>query len=230
MFTFTLSSPLWQLVAQADGVTKGVLFVLLVMSVLCWSLFLYKYMLLRTKKRQMKQAFTALRHVHSMEDLAAITDSCAGTTAGYFLTTNMHFLKSLIEVKNRQGTGKLGVPQWERVQDSLYNTIDEVIYHEEQGIWVLSTCAAAATLLGLFGTVWGLVHAFVSISEKQTADIATVAPGIAEALLTTLAGLLVAIPALVMFNYLSTHIRRIEQQLHNLAQHFNRIIQMMFVC
>ncbi len=75
-------------------------------------------------------------------------------------------------------------------------------------------------MLGLFGTVWGLVHAFVSISQKQSADIATVAPGIAEALITTLAGLMVAIPALVMFVYLNTMVKDIEQKSMNLADRF----------
>ena len=72
---------------------------------------------------------------------------------------------------------------------------------------MLSVSAAVSPLLGLFGTVWGLVHAFVRIGELQTADIATVAPGIAEALITTLAGLMVAIPALVMYHYVANKIR-----------------------
>jgi len=82
--------------------------------------------------------------------------------------------------------------------------------------------------LGLFGTVWGLVHAFIRISEKQSADITTVAPGIAEALITTLAGLLVAIPALVMYHYLMSEIRTIERQLFILADKFSFIVQKLF--
>ncbi len=133
-------------------------------------------------------------------------------------------------MNGQQGIGKLGGAYWEQLQDNLYHTIDEVIYHEEDMLWILSTSAGAATLLGLFGTIWGLVHAFLNISQKQTADIAVVAPGIAEALLTTLAGLIVAIPALIMFNYLVTQVRWLEQQLLSLAQHFNRAIQTKFMC
>ena len=81
--------------------------------------------------------------------------------------------------------------------------VDAIVVHEESYLPFLSTSAAVAPLLGLFGTVWGLIHAFMRISEKQVADITTVAPGIAEALVTTLAGLFVAIPALIMFNYLN---------------------------
>ena len=78
---------------------------------------------------------------------------------------------------------------------------------EESYLPFLFTSASVSPLLGLFGTVWGLVHAFIRISEKQSADITTVAPGIAEALITTLAGLLVAVPALVMYHYLIAQIR-----------------------
>lgn len=230
MVYHAFSSPMWHLVAQSDIMTKCVLMLLLVMSVLCWTVFLYKFILLRLKKRHMRKAFGYIRHVGTMEDLVLITDKCSGTTPGYFLHHNMQYLKSLIELANRQGAGKLGIAYWQHLQDGLYHTIDDIIYHEESLLWVLSTCAGAATLLGLFGTIWGLVHAFVNISQTQVADIATIAPGIAEALITTLAGLMVAIPAFIMFNYLSMQVRRMEQQLLMLAQQFNRIIQAMFVC
>lgn len=72
------------------------------------------------------------------------------------------------------------------------------------------------------------MHAFIRISEKQSADIATVAPGIAEALITTLAGLLVAIPALVMYHYLMSQVRIIERQLFVIADKFNYIVQKIF--
>jgi biopolymer transport protein ExbB/TolQ len=80
-------------------------------------------------------------------------------------------------------------------------------------------------LLGLFGTVWGLIHAFIRISEKQAADITVVAPGIAEALITTLAGLIVAIPALIMYNYLIVRVRHIETQMVQLADRIAFIAQ-----
>ncbi len=220
---------LWMLVLQADVVSKLVLTILLIMSTLCWAIFLYKFFLFRAQKKHMKRAFEYIRHVGTFEDLNLITDKCNGTTPGYFLTYSIQQLKLLIEVNNKQGIGKLGLAYWGQMQDTMYHAIDEIIYHEESLLWFLSTSAGAATLLGLFGTVWGLVHSFMSISQKQTADIAVVAPGIAEALMTTLAGLMVAIPAVIMFNYLNMQIRRIEQQLISLAQSFNRIVQIMFV-
>jgi biopolymer transport protein TolQ len=91
--------------------------------------------------------------------------------------------------------------------------LDEIVHQEESFISILTVSAAVGPLLGLLGTVWGLVHAFMSISQKQSADIVTVAPGIAEALITTIAGLLVAIPAVMLFYYVSGKVKEIEYQL-----------------
>src|SRR6185436_18291996 len=99
------------------------------------------------------------------------------------------------------------------VQENNSQIIDDMMYQEESYLTLISTSGGVATLLGLFGTIWGLIHSFVRISELKSADVLTVAPGIAEALITTLVGLMVAIPAIVMFNFLSTQNREIEQRL-----------------
>ena len=116
----------------------------------------------------------------------------------------------------------------ESLQQQIEQSVDDILQTEEAYLPFLFTSASVSPLLGLFGTVWGLVHAFIRISEKQSADIATVAPGIAEALITTLAGLLVAIPALVMYHYLTSEIRIIERQLFILVDKFTFIVQKLF--
>jgi biopolymer transport protein TolQ len=111
------------------------------------------------------------------------------------------------------------------LERNIDSSIDTLLLHNEQYLSILSSSAAVAPLLGLFGTVWGLVHSFMRISETGIADIATIAPGIAEALITTLAGLIVAIPALIMFNYLQTKTRALEHNLILLADRMTFIFQ-----
>ena len=94
---------------------------------------------------------------------------------------------------------------------------------------ILGTSAAVSPLVGLFGTVWGLIHSFVNISQEKSADISVVAPGIAEALTTTLAGLMVAIPAMIAFHYFSNELRKQEQQLDHLADKYLSIIKKTFL-
>ncbi len=221
MATFFTGNSLWQLVRQVDTISTTVLVVLFFMSVTCWTIFLCKLALFSLKKRQLKKMNTAIKKVRSMQDLLTIaTEYNSASLPGYFLSKNLSFLQSLLT-----NEGSLQLHERELIQQQLDQTVDTIVMHEESYLPFLSTSAAVATLLGLLGTVWGLIHAFMRISEKQVADITTVAPGIAEALVTTLAGLFVAIPALIMFNYLNIQLRKIEQELFMIADAVNVVIQ-----
>lgn len=218
--------PLWGLMMQADAVSAIIVLLLLCMSIVSWSIFFYKLVLLYIKKKHMRDAVFAMQYIRTWDELAAALLH-PETMPGHFLTYNMQCVSSLMDMRKQIGDASINC--WQQLQEGIYHKVDDLVFREEQLLWVLSTSAGASTLLGLFGTVWGLIHAFLNISQKQTADIVVVAPGIAQALLTTLAGLIVAIPALIMFNYLHMQVRNIEQQLLLLAQRFNAIVQMHFM-
>jgi len=211
MFKIFLGNSIWNLVSQADIISKIVLLILLFISILCWTVFLYKLILFSIKKRQVKSVVRALSKATNFNELVGVAATYKDTLPGYFLSKNLTFLKNMLIMDHDSGKAEIKQREWELFQHHMDQNIEEIVYHEQSYLAILSTSAAAAPLLGLFGTVWGLVHAFVRISEKQSADIATVAPGIAEALITTLAGLAVAIPALVMFNYCTSQVRKIDQ-------------------
>lgn len=217
MFT---GNALWHLIMQSDAVSKGVLLILLILSIVSWSLFFYKWMILRKKKQELNEAIAQLNSVQTFDDLRAIGFRLNNTIGGISINRNLMFLKSMLETAKTQGRIGLTGDERELLREHSYQIVDDVVAQEESSLPFLSATAAVSPLLGLFGTVWGLVHAFVSISQKQSADIATVAPGIAEALITTLAGLMVAIPALVMFVYLNTMLKDVEQKSMNLADRF----------
>lgn len=215
---------LWQLVVQSDLVSKLVLLILLVMSIACWAIFFYKLMLLNVKKRQMEVVLNEVKKIQDLQAMLPLVSAHTGTIAAYFISRNLMTLKSVISLEPGLKSQPLTERQEQWVTQNVDTTIDELIAHEESYLSFLSTCTAISPLLGLFGTVWGLVHAFIRISEKQAADITVVAPGIAEALITTLAGLMVAIPALVMFNVLVARIKKFESQLIQLADRFNTVV------
>ncbi len=220
MFDNLIGNTLWHLVYNSDWLSKSVLITLFIMSVLCWTVFLCKFILMRLRKRDIRRVQDQLQAVRTLNDVNAVAASCAHTMPGRFLTQTLMVLSTLEELqpdKTRRN--------WDIMQYHLDQTADRLIADEESYLPVLSTCAAVATLLGLFGTVWGLIHAFISISERQSADITVVAPGIAAALLTTLAGLVVAIPALIMYNYLLNQVRKIETQIVGLADKVSFIMQ-----
>ncbi|OQA34783.1 MAG: Biopolymer transport protein ExbB [Candidatus Dependentiae bacterium ADurb.Bin331] len=221
------TNPVVLLIAQSDLMTKIVLLILLFLSIFSWALFLYKLVIGAIKRRQMARILHALKVAHTIDEIASVASIHAHTLPGVLMTKNLSVLKSLLE--SRQTYSVLSDRELELLENNLEQTIDEAIATEESFLPFFAATAAVSPLLGLFGTVWGLIHSFVRIAEKQQADIPTIAPGIAEALITTLAGLMVAIPALMMFHYLNTRVRSLEYLLLRLADKFSWSINTLFI-
>lgn len=217
---FIFGNAMWHLITQSDGMSKAVLFILLGMSMLCWTILLYKIILLRIKKMQLKRARDYIKNITSFDDMLAGTALFAGTLPGYFLSNSLALLKKLLSKKQEGVQSRLSKREQQLLDYAVDHMVDDMVAQEESYISVLSASAAISPLLGLFGTVWGLVVSFIAISQKQNADISTVAPGIAEALITTLAGLMVAIPALAMVYYLNGQVRSLEQGMYAIADRF----------
>jgi biopolymer transport protein ExbB/TolQ len=220
-------SNVWQLIRSADVMTIIVLLLLLAMSVFCWTMFLYKWALWRVKKRQLKGAISHMKNAEKLEDVLYITSKFANTLPGYFLSKALKYLKSLLMTcsgsKKSLCERELGF-----LEHMIGQAHESVLYTEERLIPLVGACGTVAPLLGLFGTVWGLMNSFIGISHKQSADIAAVAPGIAQALVTTVAGLLVAIPAYIIYHYLSAQLRHIDQQITVLSDRFLWLAQRIF--
>jgi biopolymer transport protein TolQ len=89
----------------------------------------------------------------------------------------------------------------------------------------LATTGNTAPFIGLFGTVWGIIHSFSGIGLKGSASLAVVAPGISEALVATAAGLAAAIPAVIAFNFFTNKIRIVETELQSFSADFLNIIE-----
>ena len=124
---------------------------------------------------------------------------------------------------------KITNKNFEYLELTAEQQIDQFLTESEIYLSILGTSAAVAPLMGLFGTVWGLIHSFVNISLEKSADIAVVAPGIAEALTTTLAGLIVAIPAMIAFNFFSNEIRKQEQQFSQITDKYLNIVNQTYL-
>jgi biopolymer transport protein TolQ len=222
-----MGNSIWQLVSDSDAMTWVVLIVLLALSIISWTVFLYKFLVLRIKLKQLNRISRKMRELNNVESIMALGSSLNSDLPSYFLAQNVMYIKSLMASHGQGQT--LTTEQWDLVSNNMDRILDDMIGNEESYVSVLSTSAAISPLLGLFGTVWGLIHAFIDISKKGSADIVTVAPGIAEALITTLFGLLVAIPAMMMFNYIASQIRTLEHSLIRIADQFSRVVQHLLV-
>jgi biopolymer transport protein TolQ len=213
MAGFLAGSTMFSLILQGDMMTKFILIFLFGMSVISWSIALYKLVLFRIKLQQLEIVAANLKDVKDFKNLFAIMQQHAKTMPGYFLSRCLHYFKELLIIKQSGKQEYAQTTGLDFLQMQIGQVIDELLHQEESHISILTVSAAVSPLLGLLGTVWGLVHAFIDISQKQSADIVTVAPGIAEALITTIAGLLVAIPAVMLFYYVSGKVKSIEYEL-----------------
>lgn len=117
--------------------------------------------------------------------------------------------------------------------DAVRVTLEEAASAEamglEKGMIVLSTAVAGGPFIGLLGTVWGVMSTFASIAENNSASLTTMAPGVAAALVATVTGLLVAIPAMFAYNFMVTTIRGITQELDGFATRYATQIEHVYV-
>jgi biopolymer transport protein TolQ len=116
----------------------------------------------------------------------------------------------------------------ESVERALDRARLTAITEMESRVPLLGTTASAAPFIGLFGTVWGIMNSFRNIGSKGAANLATVAPGIAEALVATAIGLMAAIPAVMAYNFFSRRIRVLTAEMETFSSDFLNIVRRRF--
>jgi biopolymer transport protein TolQ len=121
-----------------------------------------------------------------------------------------------------------GLGDIESIERAISRARTMAVTEMENKVPFLATTASAAPFIGLFGTVWGIMNSFRNIGAKGAANLATVAPGIAEALVATAIGLVAAIPAVMGYNYLSRRIRVISAEMETFTNDFVNIIRRRF--
>ncbi|MGN6309132.1 MAG: tonB-system energizer ExbB [Xanthobacteraceae bacterium] len=176
----------------ADYIVKAVMIGLAFASVVTWSVWLAKSLELLGARRKLMRD---LRRVESARSLEDASDKLQNANSDIVTLTNA----ALDELnRSRDAMNHEGVK--ERVA-SLFSRIEAAASRRmTRGTSILATIGSTAPFVGLFGTVWGIMNAFIGISKSQTTNLAVVAPGIAEALLATAMGLVAAIPAVMIYN------------------------------
>lgn len=180
----------------ADWIVKLVMIGLLIASFVTWTVFVAKVLELRkatANQRAVHDGVTALR---SLGDVGA-NPAVAGSPLVREVIEELNL--SADALSDADGIKERVVSRFERHEAAEARRMT-------RGVNVLATIGATAPFVGLFGTVWGIMNSFIGIAEKQTTNLAVVAPGIAEALLATALGLVAAIPSVVIYNHFSRQI------------------------
>ncbi len=210
------------LIVQASFIVQLVMLLLLAASVVSWAIILRKRTLL---KAAVANSNTFENSFWSGGDLTAIYRDITGSgevptdMAGIFEAGFREFRRL------RQQSGILP----ERVLDGARRAMRAAQLREtdrlEQSLATLATIGSTSPYVGLFGTVWGIMNSFRGLSNVQSATLAMVAPGIAEALIATAMGLFAAIPAVIAYNRYADKVSRLELRYDTFAEEFSTILQ-----
>jgi biopolymer transport protein TolQ len=208
-----------QLVAQASLVVKIVMAGLLLMSLASWAVIFGKIFGLR-RVRASNEAFE--REFWSGRSLADLHQDAGQHTPAPMQRIFSSGIKEFLKLREKRLDGASQLDGARRaMRVSLQREMDVV----ESNLSYLGTVGSVSPYIGLFGTVWGIMHAFVGLSNLQQVTLANVAPGIAEALVATAIGLFAAIPAVIAYNRFARDIDRIANQLENFSEEFTNILQ-----
>jgi biopolymer transport protein ExbB len=208
----------WGMFMAADIVVKGVMIGLAFASIVTWAVLLAKLVELAAAQRSDSRAVRQLTVARGLEDGEQTLGRNRGTVARMTRAAREE-MEASEAVLDHVSDG--GVK--ERISSRLTRMEVHAGRRIAKGTGLLATIGSTAPFVGLFGTVWGIMNSFIGISKAQTTNLAIVAPGIAEALLATAIGLVAAIPAVVIYNFLARAITGYRQNLADASAAIERL-------
>jgi len=230
------SSSVLSLVARSTPISMAVLLTLALMSVGCWSIILYKLWVFRRSEQQSNSFLEVFRRSSKFSEVQAVCRSLTESPlvglfqSGYAeLTAQLrHTAPDEVSPSLRAGAARPTLKSLASVDRALMRASVVEVNKLERRLTFLATTASIAPFVGLFGTVVGIMMSFQMIGETGSTNLASVGPGIAEALVATAFGLIAAVPAVVGYNHLSNRVRLYASQMDDFAMEFLNIAERNF--
>src|ERR1041385_7644748 len=204
---------------QATVEARIIIFCLALFSIIAWSVMIFKAVQMRRANklnRFFNSEFRSQKNVLDVYDRRVQADGCP-----LFMVYQAGSIELDTRLKNSEGNGRkkfVSLKGMEHVKRSLENTVAQDSLKLESGLILLAIAVSGAPFLGLLGTVWGVMSTFGHVAQAHTATLTEMAPGVSAALITTVAGLLVAIPSLFGYDWLVHNLRVLTVELDNFAQ------------
>lgn len=223
----------FQMIIGAGLVVKLVMLLLLGFSATSWAIIIIKYRLISKAHKETTAFIDAFWKSRNLADAYSKARQLKESSVARV------FRIVYMELKRLTGSGPAGDTVGEsnggpsldtrsgveHMRRTLRKATNEEVTRMAQLIPFLATAGSTAPFIGLFGTVWGIMTSFQGIANKGSANLAVVAPGIAEALIATATGLAVAIPSVIAYNYFSQKIRIVDNDLKNFSADFLNIVE-----
>lgn len=213
-------------------VVQGVLYVLILFSVLSWGIIFYKYREVRAAKRQSDkfiEIFWESRNLSAIHDASRELQS---SPVAQVFRAGYEELLRVSRTKKENSPGEALTTELSGVDNvtrAMKRATSVEITKLERALTFLATTASTTPFIGLFGTVWGIMNAFRGLSVTHSSSIQAVAPGIAEALVATAAGLAAAIPAVMAYNHFANRIKVLAADMDNFSHEFLNIAERHFL-
>jgi biopolymer transport protein ExbB/TolQ len=239
---------------QATTEGKITIGLLIIVSLFSWTVIITKARQLYRAQKMSKKFFGSYRKTRDPLSLLNSNEEYVGAPAYEIYVTSAeelvyHLKNNPVQVKSRQKVQslsgavqnaetdvfaravetKISTASFESVKVALERAVSAQAISLEKGMIVLSTAVAGGPFIGLLGTVWGVMETFSGIAKVQAASLLAMAPGVAGALIATVVGLFVAIPAMFAYNYMITTIRAITQELDNFSSEYATSIEHVYV-
>ncbi len=218
----TTDLDIWILIMGASPVVKAVMALLVVVSFMSWLYIFSKWFAIRRARSQterFEREFWGGNDLNLLYQGAVNNRHTIGSQERIFESGFREFVK----LRNQRPTGDPS-DMVDGARRAMRATYQREMDHLERHLAFLASTGSVSPYVGLFGTVWGIMHAFRSLANVQQATLAQVAPGIAEALVATALGLFAAIPAVVAYNRYSYLIDRLSIRFESFMEEFSNIL------
>ena len=224
------------IVMGAGLVVKGVMVILLLFSLICWAIIISKAVQLSRARKQTRLFFDAFGEARKFSLLYAEAKQFTFSPVAHVFKAGYAELSRINRVQHgdqKSAADPFQEPEYYRTgMDNFARSLQQAVTIQqtrlERGVNFLATTGSSAPFIGLFGTVWGIMESFRQIGIMKSASLAVVAPGIAEALIATAAGLAAAIPAVIFYNYLLGRINRVATEMDNFASELINIVERVY--
>ena len=218
LFFLQISGKLSDVIFHGGTVGNGILLILTVLSVVSWTIMIEKFRFFRRSRKETGRFLAFFASERSLKGLLGRAGECSASAEAQLVSS----------VTAELETGEVRTPA--ALEKLLEAESISIMSSWDTFVQFLATTASISPLLGLFGTVWGIMAAFLSMGAQGSASLFVVGPGIAVALITTIFGLGAAIPAVVGYNYIQRSIRAKEDELTSFALRFrNRLVERSYV-
>ena len=227
------------LLANATPLSAAVLVILAMMSVVCWSIILYKLWVFRRSRRHSDSFLDVFRRSNKFSEVQAVCKSLGESPlVGLFQAGYAELTAQLRQAAPESAETQVASPRTPGSRPTLksLDALDRALIRAsvvevnklEKRLPFLATTASVAPFVGLFGTVVGIMMAFQGIGATGSTNLAVVAPGIADALVATAAGLVAAIPAVVAYNHLTNRVKLFASEMDDFSMEFLNIAERNF--